>query len=101
MPARAAAIILDEAEHARVAAKGYLTVAQAADRLHVSKATFYRYADDGMLYVERIRRPGRASGIVRVPVVAIEDFEAAHLAPLRDQVISRLASVLKVKAVAS
>ncbi len=80
------ALVLDDAERARLCAEGFVTVAQAARELGYTDAYVRRLCSNGGIYHRRNRTPGATRDSIRIPVVALREFKQ-QLVPLRDQVV--------------
>jgi hypothetical protein len=80
--------VFDDAERARIVAKGFYSVEQAAIELGYSPRSLRDKLDAGMIVHTRVRAPGATRDHITIPVQALEDFKTSHLVPLKDSVLA-------------
>jgi hypothetical protein len=80
-------IILDDAERTRLAAKGFITVREAADMLGYTPEYVRQLCNKGAIHHTRRRTPGATRDSIRVALVHAEELALA-ITPLANQVVA-------------
>jgi hypothetical protein len=79
---------LTEDERRRIFAQGFYTPGEAGRELHVTAHHVRNLCHAGVLRYNRIPDKNGAPGLIRIPVVEIEDFKHRTLVPRRDEVVA-------------
>jgi hypothetical protein len=79
---------LTEDERRRIFAQGFYTPAEAALELHVTAHHVRNLCHAGEMRYNRIPNKHGGPGMIRIPVVEIEDFKRRTLVPRRDEVVA-------------
>jgi len=87
MTRRTTTLLLTEVERARLCAEGFVTVAIAAQKLGYSEPYLRKLCARGGIYHRRDRTPGSTRDSIRIPVVALREYQQ-RLIPLKDQVVA-------------
>jgi Helix-turn-helix domain len=79
---------LTEDERRRIFAQGFYTPDEAGRELRVTAHHVRNLCHAGQIRYNRIPDKNGAPGLIRIPIVEIEDFKRRTLVPLRDEVVA-------------